>query len=132
MDDLAARVLIVAGVVAIAVVATLLARRFGSPHHVPVDLTGLGLPSGIVIFTSTTCANCKEALARVRGTGAPVREVTHEIEEAKFEAAGVSGVPLTVIVDDDGRVVDQIAGVPRPGRLQRSLRRAGLATEPGG
>jgi len=111
------------GVVTVAVAT----RRFPRPVHDPVDLTGLGLPPGIVIFTSTECANCKDAIAVVRRSGVAVREVTWELEGRLLERAGVTAVPLTVVLDGAGRVVDQMAGVPRRRRLQRALAAKSLA-----
>lgn len=122
-DDVVVRLLVVgAGALAV-VVAALATRRWQRPTHQRIDMAALGLPSGIVIFTSTECSTCKQALARVRGTGVPVREVTWELEPSVLERAGVSTVPLTVVIDDKGAVLDQIVGVPRRNRLRRATGR---------
>jgi hypothetical protein len=86
-----------------------------------VDVRGLDLPSGLVVFTSTGCANCAAARRNAAATGAPVREVTWELEAGLIERAGVSSVPLTLVIDDDGAVVTQIVGVPPMRRLRRAL-----------
>lgn len=93
--------------------------------HPLVDLSGLDLPNGLVIFTSTDCAKCKDALAALRSVGAPVREVAWELEPGLQQLAAVESVPLTVVRDEEGTTVAQFAGVPSPGRLRRAVRRAG-------
>ena len=99
-------------------------RSMGGGHPL-VDLAGLDLPNGLVIFTSTDCAKCKDALAAVRSVGAPVREVAWELEPGLQQRAAVESVPLTVVRDKAGTTVAQFAGVPSPGRLRRAVRRAG-------
>ena len=126
MDDLGVRLLVVGGVLLAAAVAAFIARRFGTAHHPPVDVGGLNLPAGIVLFTSTTCSKCKEALSRAKATGAPLREITYEIEAARFEEAGVDGVPLLLVMSASGEVVEQLAGLPGRRRLRRALDRAGV------
>jgi hypothetical protein len=112
------------GTAALAVVTVALGtRRFQRPVHPQVDIDGLDLPSGLVIFTSTDCATCKEALGVVRRAGVPVREVTWELERRVFERAGIAAVPLVLVVDGEGAVVDQIVGVPRRRRLARAITR---------
>jgi hypothetical protein len=123
MSDLGLRLLVVGGVVVVVALSTLAARRYGSPHLRPVDVDGLDLPPGLVVFTSTTCATCRRALGAAKATGAPLREITYELEAATFERAGVGAVPLTLVIGGDGEVVDQVGGVPRPARLRRALAR---------
>ena len=122
-DDVVLRIAAIA-VAAIAVVAlALVTRRWQRPHQPQVDLSGLDLPAGIVLFTSTECANCARARTVVKTLGASVREVTWELEPHVFEAAGVESVPLTVVAGPDGVVADQIAGIPSRRRLVRALER---------
>ena len=116
---------------ALAVVAIALGtRRFQRPTHDRVDVHGTGLPPGIVIFTSTECATCKDALTVVRNVDAPVREVTWELESGMFEQVGVSAVPLTIVVNAAGDVIAQMVGVPRRGKLARAV--ASLGASGGG
>ncbi len=119
MDDLTVRLLVVGGAVLVAAVGALATRRWQRPSHPAVDIAGLGLPDGIVVFTSTDCGNCAETRSRVAATGAPVREVTWELESAMIERAGVTAVPLTLVVED-GVVLDQIVGIPSRRRLRRT------------
>ncbi|MDJ0923849.1 MAG: hypothetical protein QNJ77_04735 [Acidimicrobiia bacterium] len=125
MDDVAGRVLLLLGVAAVAAIAAWWARRTRS-YHPPVDVAGLGLPAGIVVFTSTDCPRCKDVLAIARASGAPLREITYELEGDLQRRAGVIGVPLTVILDGSGTPVAQLAGQVRRRSLQRALRQAGF------
>jgi hypothetical protein len=121
VSDLAFRLVLVAVVVGAATVAALIARRTAVTHP-PVSIDGLGLGPGLVVFTSTDCARCRQALGLAKATGLPLREVTYELEPALLERAGVIGVPLTLVVAADGRLVGQVAGVKRRA-LQRTIRR---------
>ena len=126
MDDLWVRLLLVAALVGTSLgIAWLIARR--TTYHPPLRLNDLALPAGIVMFTSTDCSRCRDALAVAKATGAPLREITYELEPAVQEQAGVTGVPLTLVLDARGDLVAQIAGVLKPGRLRRELRRAGIS-----
>jgi hypothetical protein len=120
------RILIVVGVVAVAALVAYVARRTGSSHHPPVTVAGLGLPPGLVVFTSTACSRCREALTVARKLDAPLREVTYELEPDLQKRAGVVGVPLTLVVDRSGELIAQFAGRLRFGPLRRAVRRAGF------
>lgn len=115
------QVLLVAGAALVVIAASLGTRRFQRPTHERVDVHGTGLPAGIVVFTSTECATCKDALAVVRESPAPVREVTWELESGMFETVGVTAVPLTIVVDAVGDVTAQMVGVPRRRKLARAV-----------
>ncbi len=117
-------ILVITVLVAAGIVAYL--TRLRIPHHPPVMIAGLGLPSGIVVFTSTECQRCKEALATAKSLGAPVREVTYELEPDLQGQVGVVAVPLTLVINPSGEQVAQLAGRPRRGALRRAVQRAGL------
>jgi hypothetical protein len=118
-------VLVVLLVLGVAAAAAGTARRL-RPHHPPIDIVGLNLPPGVVVFTSTNCPRCKPVLAAARASGAPVREVTYELEGDLQRQAGVVGVPLTVVVDSDGAIVAQLPGPISSRRLRRAVARAGF------
>jgi hypothetical protein len=99
-----------------------LANRWVGPLHRTIHTEGLSLPSGLVVFTSTDCADCGALMQMLRGTSVPIREVTYELEPGLFEQAGVDGVPLTVAIDDHGDVVGQAAGLPRRATLDKLIR----------
>ena len=113
-----ARIVVVGVVVVIAVVVGRSWRRRAVPRQRPVDVGGLGLPAGIVLFTATACANCGGARKRIEQLGLPIREVTWELEPGLFEAAGVETVPLTLFVDAGEEVVAQLSGVPTANSLR--------------
>lgn len=99
------------------------ANRWIGPSHPTVDVGGLDLPPGLTVFTSTDCSDCAALMGMLRGEQVPIREVTFELEPGLFEEAGVDGVPLLVAVDEQGRSVGQIAGLPRRRTLDRLLRK---------
>lgn len=125
MSDPLVRLLIVAVLVGVALGVGFLLRRWQWASHPPIDTDELDLPAGVVVFTSTECGSCKGVLAKVRGLDVPVRQVTHELEPAMFEEAGVEAVPLTVVIDDAGSVVAQLPGDVSAWRIKRAVRRAG-------
>lgn len=108
------------------IVAARLIGRWQRPSHPALDLGDFGPRPGIVLFTSTDCVNCKSARAVVESLRAPVREVTWELEPAVLERLGVEAVPLTVVVDAEGRIELLTAGVPRRRSLQQAAQRAGV------
>lgn len=126
MSDVALRALLGIAVIAVAVGVGLSARRWSRPVHPAVDVSGLGVAGGIVLFTSTDCTTCRGARERAERHGVVVREVTHELEPGEFRSRGVEAVPLTVVVDAGGEPVAQFAGIPR----RRSLARAVAAIRP--
>ncbi len=115
------QLLVIAALTVMVVAAALGTRRWQRPVHATVTLDGYEFPEGFVVFTSTECVNCKTALARLKATDLPVREVTWELEGKTIEALGVAAVPLVVKVGPDGSAVAQTVGVPS----QRWLRRHG-------
>lgn len=125
MADAAVRVVLVLAVAGLAIGVGLVARRKVA-YHPPLDIPAGTFDPGLIVFTSTTCRRCKEALAVAKATGAPMREVTYEIEAGLQEELGVTGVPLTVIIDRFGKIDRQFAGVVSERRLRNALRRSHL------
>lgn len=121
-----ARLLIVMGVLASAVLVAAVINRVQKPPHPTIVVGTEGDRPGVVLFTSLECTTCKETIAILRSNGVAFREVTHELEPQRFEAWRVLAVPLTVVLDDESAVVDAIAGVPSSRRLTGALRMAGL------
>lgn len=126
MSDQILRVIVVLAVVSVAVLAAFIARKLAKPVHPEVTVGEVGDRPGVVLFTSTDCSNCKEAIATLEGASIPFREVTYDLEPHRFEIWDVLAVPLTVVVDGDGKVVDAFSGVPRPKTLTRAVRTAGI------
>ena len=129
MDSAVVQVLLVMAVVVAAIGIGRAADRRQRPTHPPVDLSGLDVPPGVVVFTSTQCDNCKRVMARLREIGAPVREVTHELEPQLFESAAVGAVPLAVVTDPQGIVVAQLAGAVSRRAVRRAVVKAGWAAD---
>ena len=82
-----------------------------------------------MLFTSTTCPTCKEAIALLQEMRLPYREVTSDLEAHRFETWGVVAVPVTVVVDADSSVVAAISGVPKKRALSRAAATAGVIAE---
>jgi len=125
----ALRIVVVIAAILVVIAVSRLIARWQGPAHPPIDLGDFGPRPGVVVFTSTDCANCKEALAAVRSLGVPYREVTWELEPAVFDGIGVEAVPLTTVVDDEGGVEFLSAGVPRKRSLLHAAQRAGVMDE---
>ncbi len=116
---------LVAAVLAGAAGVAFLARR-NITYHAPVNIDGIGFEPGLVVFTSTECRRCKAVLAAAKAVGAPLREVTYELEARLQERIGVTGVPLTLVIDRSGDVSAQFAGLVGSKRMRRALTRAGI------
>jgi hypothetical protein len=125
VDELTIRLMTVAGILLLAAGGALWARG-RRPFHPPIQIAGLDLPPGVVVFTSTRCRRCKDAIAAAKALDVPLREVTYELEADLQERAGVSGVPLTIVIDHSGLLVAQYAGKVRLRTLQRAVARAQL------
>lgn len=125
MNDPLVRVAVIFGVVAVGAALGWIFRGRVAGGHPPLILDGLGLPAGVIVFTSTECAKCKETLEVVKEASGEIREVTWELEPGLQEGAGVKSVPLTVVTTDDGQIVAQFTGVPSRRRLRHALKRAG-------
>ena len=126
MTDEAIRLLLVIAVLVLAGLIAVIINRLQRPPHPTLAVQGDGDRPGVVLFTSLDCTTCKGTIALLRSRSIPFREITHELEPQRFESWRVLAVPLTVVLDDEGAVVDAIAGVPTSRRLTGALRMAGL------
>jgi hypothetical protein len=123
---IALRVVVVLVAILLVIVAVRLVGRWQRPLHPALDLGDFGPRPGVVLFTSTDCVNCRRARDVVEALGIEAREVTWELEPAVLEAVGVEAVPLTAVVDREGRIELLTAGVPRRRSLLRAAARVGL------
>ncbi len=82
-----------------------------------------------MIFTSTDCSTCVEAMRTVGGVSAPIREVTWELEPHLFDQYHVEAVPLIVVLDRTGRSTMFETGAPRRSRYAKAVRAAGITRE---
>ena len=126
MTDELFRILVVLGVVAVAGLAAFIARKLARPVHPAITVGEVGDRPGVVLFTSTDCGNCKEAIAVLEGASIPFREVTYDLEPQRFETWDVVAVPLTVVLDVHGGVVDSMTGVPHRRALVKAVDAAGI------
>lgn len=126
MDDQAVRIGITLVVLGVAVLVAAIARKVKTPAHPDITIGDVGDRPGVVLFTSTDCSNCKDAIAVLKKESIPFREVTHDLEPQRFETWSVVAVPLTVILDKDSRVVEMMSGVPPLRRLLRAVAAAGI------
>ncbi len=124
MSDLA-RILIVLSVSGLSLAVAWWLRARSDRSGEPIDVAGLLAGGGVIVFTKDDCSTCVTTLALLEALSVPVRRVRAEDEPDELEARGVTGVPVTVVVDTAGRPVAQFAGLP-PGRaLRRAVARAG-------
>ena len=122
----ATRLLLIGLAVVVVVVAVRLVGRWQRPTHPPIVIGDLGAEPGVVVFTSTECSNCREAITVVETFDVPIRQVSYELEAPQLERAGVEAVPLTVVVGEQNAIVAVFAGVPRRRTLARAIAAAGL------
>jgi hypothetical protein len=120
------RVVIVLALVVTVIVVVRFAARWQKPPHPPIDLQGLGDRPGVVVFTSTDCSTCAEAMRTVGTAGASIREVTWELEPQLFDHYHVEAVPLVAVLDQDGRSVMFETGAPSRNRFIKAIRAAGI------
>lgn len=78
------------------------------PTHIRRRDLGIG-PQGwlLVTFTSADCSSCERVRERVRALASPdviVRDVEYGAEPDLHRRYGIDTVPLTVLVDREGRV----------------------------
>ncbi len=120
------RAIVVLGVLGVGLFAAFLARKLARPVHPNITVGDVGDRPGVVLFTSTDCNNCKEAINVLQSASIPFREVTHDLEPQRFDTWNVVAVPLTVVLDAEGNIVDSAAGVPRRRALIRAVQAAGI------
>lgn len=114
-------------VLALAVIVVVrLMAKWQKPPHPPIDLDGLGERPGVIVFTSTDCNTCSEAMRVVGPADSSVREVTWELEPQLFDRYHVEAVPLVAVLDGAGRSVFFGTGVPDSARFRSAIRKAGI------
>ncbi|MEN8041226.1 MAG: hypothetical protein ABFR95_06945 [Actinomycetota bacterium] len=126
MSDPVVRAVIVLVLMAVAILLGLAARKVQKPVHPAITVGDVGSRPGVVLFTSTDCSNCRDAIAALEAQSIDFREVTYELEPQRFESWAVLAVPLTVVVDVAGTAVGTFSGVPHQRELARALQEAGI------
>ncbi len=82
------------------------------------------IEGAVLFFSDVACKRCDLVRARLESVGADFVEVAFNHEPDLQRAVGVTGVPLLVIRDDTGAIVERIAGVASARRIARALARA--------
>lgn len=93
-------------------------RRAG---RAPLDLQGID--GRVVFFSDATCTRCDIVRVHLESLGAEFVEIAYDRDPETHRRVGVTGVPLLVIRDADGREVRRFAGVMPKARLALALDR---------
>ncbi len=80
-----------------------------------------GIQGRVLFFTDAACARCDLVRDRLDSLGAAFAEIAYNHEPDLHLAIGVTGVPLLVVRDGAGAVVDRVAGVASERRIRRAL-----------
>lgn len=126
MSSNVARVVVVLVVLGLSLVVAAVARKVQRPVHPHITVGDAGDRPGVVLFTSTECGTCKKTIALLRSQAVAFREITYDLEPQRFDLWMVFAVPLCVVLDTDGAVIEVMSGVPRTRTLRRAIRRAGI------
>lgn len=132
MEDVLVRFGVVAVVMAAALGLARISRPWQDSAHPALTIPPGDLPAGVVLFTSTDCDQCAAARAALKKAGIEYREVTYELEAARFERYGVQGVPLLARLRESGEQSFLAAGVPTRGSLRAVRRDQGTSRAHGG
>ncbi len=103
MTDPVLRLLIVVLVIGVAAGVAAAQRRGTAWRRRPAELPGL--PAGVYLFTSTTCASCpaaRESLTAVLGPSG-FAEIAFEDRPEVFARCGIARVPALAVVEEGGR-----------------------------
>lgn len=116
MNEIWARVAIIAAALLVAALVVAVRRRIAS--QAPRRLPATGLEPGIYLFTSGDCPDCAKArleLEEALGVGG-YREIAWEQQPEVFTRLEVEAVPATMVVDADRRARLWL-GRPDPARF---------------
>ena len=80
-----------------------------------------GIKERVLFFTDSACKRCDLVRGRLESFGAAFAEISYDHEPELHRMIGVTGVPLLVVRNDAGTIVDRIAGVASVRRLRRAL-----------
>lgn len=116
MTDVTLRIVIVAGVAVVAIVIGLVVRSGSLVRRVPVRLTGV--PAGLVLFTSRSCASCGRVRSSLVELGLEATEIVAEDAGGAFPLGVVDRVPALASVDERGEGWI-VKGVPSTRRIRR-------------
>jgi glutaredoxin len=124
MNEAALRLVVVGAIAAVALVVVWLLRRRAQRTGSPVDVTDLVTGRAAVVFTKDDCRTCVRTLERLRSLEIPVVQIRAEEHPGELASRAITGVPVTVIVDEDGASRGQFRGLPPVRSLRRAVGRA--------
>lgn len=75
----------------------------------------------MLLFTDAACRRCDLVRDRLVTLAAGFTEIAFNHEPDLHRAIGVTGVPLLVVRDGSGRIVDRVAGVASVRRIRLAL-----------
>ena len=118
------RVVIVAVAVGIVLGGAWLGRNRQRRHVTRSPLRLDGIEGRVLFFTDVACRRCDLVRDRLETLEAVFSEIAFNHEPDLHRAIGVTGVPLLVVRDGFGTVVDRVAGVASVRRIRRALSHA--------
>jgi hypothetical protein len=101
------------------------------------DFDAAGAPWIVVVFSSTTCHTCAEALAKARVVACDevaVQDVSYQSRKDLHTRYNIDAAPTTVVADRDGVVRAAFVGAPTATDLWAAVAEArapGSSPEPG-
>jgi hypothetical protein len=115
MSDLLTRLVLIAGVLAVAAAAALVIRARARGGARQIKATGFA--PGVYLFTSSTCPDCGSArrvlIDELGDRG--FEEIEWERDPRVFDRLGIDAVPATIVVDESGK------GTVWPGSPERAI-----------
>lgn len=131
-----ARLLLLLGLAAVAVVVALVIQRRAAPPA--PTRTGWTAPDHldrgdfvhpdaewlVVLFSSATCLSCRgtwEKVAALESDAVAVEEVEYGADRARHQRYGIDAVPLVLVADREGVVRSSFAGPPSAADLWASV-----------
>lgn len=119
MDEVAVRLVVVAGIAGAASVAAMLARRGRAWRRRVFEPSDLR--PGVHLFSSEGCSSCARARASIEEAGLSFFEHTYEQEAELLDENGITRVPTVAWVPVDGGAGWAAEGIPSTRALVRWL-----------
>jgi len=125
MSDVAVRALVAVAAVSIVIWVAFWGNRRERHAAVAAPLQLDGIEARVLFFTDVACRRCDLVRARLESLGTVFAEIAYNHEPDLHRTIGVTGVPLLVVRDGAGVVVDRVAGLASARRLRRALAHLG-------
>lgn len=125
MSETLARALLTAAALGVVLGVAYLGRRRERRAAAITQLRLDGVQGRMLFFTDAACKRCDLVRDRLESLGATFVEIAYNHEPDLQRAIGVTGVPLLIVRDGAGTIVDRIAGAASVRRIRRALSQAG-------